>query len=274
MRRYLIAAVVVALNSTVTCSSQEMFVFEMPTMLPPPINEPVAWDSTATVSPNGLTMYFTTDRRGPFETWVADRSNVTEEFSDARRFNEFAHPNISDNGLSLVMNDLTIANDIFIATRASDSEPFGQLVSAGAGVNSSEADRWPSLSHDELELYFSRNPADDSEPTDVWVAARPDGLSDFGQAERLSAPVNLPESWENHPTLSPDGLALFFSSNRPGGLGGYDIWVSFRDDISSSWGEPLNLGPEINSRFPLVTGSQHLESSRTSCPAPAATDRV
>lgn len=46
------------------------------------------------------------------------------------------------------------------------------------------------------------------------------------------------------PSVSADGTALFFSSNRPGGYGAYDIYVSFR--TKSGWSEPRNLGPEIN----------------------------
>ncbi len=48
-----------------------------------------------------------------------------------------------------------------------------------------------------------------------------------------------------HPALSSDGTTLFFSSNRPGGMGGYDIWKSTWTD--SMWSEPINLGSAINS---------------------------
>lgn len=50
------------------------------------------------------------------------------------------------------------------------------------------------------------------------------------------------------PFISKDGSKLYFSSDRPGGFGGYDLYVSERQD-DNSWGEPKNLGPYINSAF-------------------------
>lgn len=52
---------------------------------------------------------------------------------------------------------------------------------------------------------------------------------------------------EGYPILSPDGLSLYIVSNRLGGLGGLDIWVSRRDSTDESWDSPRNLGAPINS---------------------------
>lgn len=49
------------------------------------------------------------------------------------------------------------------------------------------------------------------------------------------------------PILSPDGLSLFIASNRPGGLGGQDIWVSRRAYRNGPWDAPVNLGAPVNS---------------------------
>jgi Tol biopolymer transport system component len=48
------------------------------------------------------------------------------------------------------------------------------------------------------------------------------------------------------PALSRDGLKLFMASNRPGGAGGLDIWVSSRESTEEPWGAPANLGGPIN----------------------------
>ena len=48
------------------------------------------------------------------------------------------------------------------------------------------------------------------------------------------------------PAVSKDGLSLYFNSNRPGGFGGQDIWVSQRTSEHDAWGAPLNLGFVIN----------------------------
>ena len=52
---------------------------------------------------------------------------------------------------------------------------------------------------------------------------------------------------DQHPAISKDGLSLYFSSNRPGGCGGLDIWVSQRASADSPWEAPFNLGCTINS---------------------------
>lgn len=68
--------------------------------------------------------------------------------------------------------------------------------------------------------------------------------------------VNDPDSWDSTPALSPDGLKLYFSSNRPGGEGGDDIYVA-NLDRRGRWVDVRNLGPEINTpgneNFPYVS---------------------
>lgn len=59
-----------------------------------------------------------------------------------------------------------------------------------------------------------------------------------------------------HPSLSTDGLTLYFASNIPGGFGGIDIWKVTRTSVSDNWGEPINLGGDINTSgnemFPYI----------------------
>src|SRR5262245_705732 len=68
-------------------------------------------------------------------------------------------------------------------------------------------------------------------------------------------PVNLgpvvnSSSNDSHPALSPDGLSLYITSTRPGGvssgIGTEEIWVSRRASLNDPWGPPQNLGPTIN----------------------------
>lgn len=60
-----------------------------------------------------------------------------------------------------------------------------------------------------------------------------------------------------HPSLSADGAWLFFSSDMPGGQGGYDLYAVERK--GSVWGAPVNLGPTINTEkqeiFPFISQS-------------------
>jgi outer membrane protein OmpA-like peptidoglycan-associated protein/tetratricopeptide (TPR) repeat protein len=62
--------------------------------------------------------------------------------------------------------------------------------------------------------------------------------------ENLGTNINT-EFWESAPSLSPDERDLYFTSNRPGGFGGNDIYVSHRLR-NGHWSEPENLGPDIN----------------------------
>jgi len=66
-----------------------------------------------------------------------------------------------------------------------------------------------------------------------------------------SAPVNLgpvvnSASTDLEVSISKDGLSLYLASNRPGGFGGFDIYVSQRAGVDDPWGPPQNLGPTIN----------------------------
>ncbi|MGB4228970.1 MAG: OmpA family protein [Bacteroidales bacterium] len=57
--------------------------------------------------------------------------------------------------------------------------------------------------------------------------------------------VNRPDTWESMPSVTADGKELYFVSNRPGGVGGYDIYKSFKDE-NGEWSEPINVGEPIN----------------------------
>jgi len=54
-------------------------------------------------------------------------------------------------------------------------------------------------------------------------------------------------SLDGCPIQAPDGLSLYFASDRPGGRGGLDIWVSTRTATTAPWGAPVNLGEPVNS---------------------------
>ena len=60
----------------------------------------------------------------------------------------------------------------------------------------------------------------------------------------IGAPINS-AGWESQPSISADGKTLYFTSERRGGLGGKDIWVSHRQP-NGRWSEPKNLGPPVN----------------------------
>ncbi|MBW4889511.1 OmpA family protein [Mucilaginibacter sp. HMF5004] len=79
---------------------------------------------------------------------------------------------------------------------------------------------------------------------DIYVAKK-NGDS-WDTPFNLNTPVNS-NAWESQPSISADGQTLYFSSNRKGGYGGYDIWKSTLTD--KGWGTPENLGPNVNTPF-------------------------
>ncbi len=77
--------------------------------------------------------------------------------------------------------------------------------------------------------------------------------SDWSESVNLGPVVNAWGDWTSSydacPTISKDGLSLYFRSNRPGGQGDFDIWVTQRDSVEDPWETPINLGPTINGPF-------------------------
>lgn len=74
-------------------------------------------------------------------------------------------------------------------------------------------------------------------------------------------PFNSKEFATAHPTLSADGQKLYFSSNRPGTIGGMDLWMSTKEK-NGNWGQPVNLGANINTKgnevFPFLSENNEL----------------
>jgi hypothetical protein len=89
-----------------------------------------------------------------------------------------------------------------------------------------------------------------SEAGSASAGARPAELAAAGEYSDWSAPVNLEavnsSSNEQNAQLSKDGLSIYFTSNRPGGFGGLDIWVTRRASLDEQWQPPVNLGASIN----------------------------
>jgi peptidoglycan-associated lipoprotein len=94
----------------------------------------------------------------------------------------------------------------------------------------------------EVNLYFTRY------RNGQWLEPRPIAVSD-------------PNSWDSTPALSPDGTTLYFSSTRPGGYGGMDLY-SAKLNRRGRWVDVRNLGPEINTpgneAFPHVSADGSL----------------
>jgi hypothetical protein len=127
-------------------------------------------------------------------------------------------------------------------------------------INTPAFEGGPSLSADGLELYFvSDRPGALGGPgdQDIYVTRRTSVNSAWGAPERVPPPVSSP-FFDITPTISLDGLALYFGSNRPGPFSPPwpDLWVSHRASANHAWGSAVNLGAGINT--PLFEGSIHI----------------
>ncbi len=116
----------------------------------------------------------------------------------------------------------------------------------GVGVNEGPA----SYSPDKQWVAFTRNnfidgtrmmPSSGMELNLFIAQAKPDG----DWETPLAFPHNGVGFSTGYPSFSPDGKALYFASDRPGGYGGFDVYVSYR--IGNNWSAPENVGSAVNS---------------------------
>ena len=102
------------------------------------------------------------------------------------------------------------------------------------------------ISIDNKFLYFAmqRQEGGAQPNCDIYMSTN-EGDS-WSEIKKIGANVNHPIYWDSQPTLSADGNALYFASDRPGGYGGIDLYVTYKDPKTGVWGVPKNLGPKIN----------------------------
>jgi Tol biopolymer transport system component len=126
-------------------------------------------------------------------------------------------------------------------------------VNLGSAINSPSFDSSPKLSPDGLSLYFSSSRPGGHGSFDIYVSHRQTLSDPWGPAVNLGPTINT-SAFEAFAGISRDGHRMFFSSTRPGGLGGSpfgDLWTSWRPDAQDDfgWQTPTNLGPTVNTAF-------------------------
>ncbi len=136
--------------------------------------------------------------------------------------------------------------DLWVCKRASPEDDWGLPENLGATINSASNDGSPFLTADGLDLYFWSGRAGGYGAQDLYVTRRATRTSPWGVPTNLGQPVNGSQQ-ESAPVVSPDGLELYFASTRPGGYAGWDAYVSKRATKNDPWGDPVNLGPAVNS---------------------------
>ncbi|MBN1950607.1 MAG: PD40 domain-containing protein [Bacteroidales bacterium] len=150
------------------------------------------------------------------------------------------NPVISGDGKVMIFNrKLPFYTGVFISYKGTNnqwSEPV-DLTPEFAVDDDSYA---TGLSYHGDELFVYRS---DNYDGNIYTSKRLNNK--WAPLEKLNDNINT-KYWESHASLSPDGQSLIFTSNRAGGYGGLDIYKSKRNS-NGEWGEPVNLGPVVNS---------------------------
>ena len=221
-------------------------------------------DQAPSISKDGLSIYFHSGRpggMGGLDIWVSQRARIEDPWGPPQNLGPEINTPFNDGGPALSIDGHRLFfnsnrpgglgdNDIYVARRRDKRDDFGwaAAVNLGSGVNSVANDNAPAVVDDEwsgtLLLYFASNRSGGMGGLDIYASAL---LADetFGPAalvDELSSPFN-----DGGPVIRRDGLELFLDSNRPGALGGEDIWVATRASVSDPWSPPVHLGEGINS---------------------------
>ncbi|MCC6818276.1 MAG: PD40 domain-containing protein [Bacteroidia bacterium] len=138
-------------------------------------------------------------------------------------------------------------NEDFYRSEIKDTS-WGYAMRLPAPLNTPDNEGTVSISADGKIIFFSSTDRISAQGKPMGFGSQDIYLCQYNNgnwgASYNMGPIINSESWEAQPSISPDGLTLYFSSNRPGGFGGFDIWMSkFKD---GRFQPPTNLGPEIN----------------------------
>ncbi len=151
----------------------------------------------------------------------------------------------------------TIDDSIFVFTRRGEGiredfmmsrlnkNGYSQAELIGGTLNEEPSKGAMNISQDGEWLIFAGNfPGKGDGDFDLYISYN----TPTGWSEPMNMGYNInTEFWESSPSLSPDKNALYFSSNRPGGYGGRDLYVSYRQP-NGKWSPAQNMGPLINTK--------------------------
>ncbi len=218
------------------------------------------------LDPDAITLYFSSDREGKTNIYRVDVSDLQTLPLPANSLREL-NSGMNDGNIAFSANGERI---VFVSCNQPDGKgdcDIYEMLDFGSDepkmvnldrVNSEAWDSTPALSTDGNTLYFSRMlatlgerymgfsdaPRIESSDIDILVSTRgPTGK--WRTPKALNEPINSPAS-ELAPWIAPGDSILFFSSDRLGGFGGLDIYVSFRQP-NGTWGPVYNMGEPINS---------------------------
>jgi CubicO group peptidase (beta-lactamase class C family) len=206
-----------------------------------------------TFSPNGLFAFVSAKNGATYDIYASTRATLSDPFSTpglmaAMNFPATADqraPSLTPDGLTLYFH--TTANGLPDIVSSTFDGGNGQWSNptpvAGPWINTSVADQdpfWFAVPGGLPPLMFFASERPDGAHRDLYQTTRVSGL--FSEPLKL---LNVNSPFEDYrPVLSPDGLTLFFASNRPGGIAGDtggDVYVATRPDTGSAFNNAVNL---------------------------------
>jgi len=186
-------------------------------------------EATPDLSPDGLTLWFSSDRAGGLgmdDIWVTTRPTLTSMWTTPVPESVLNSPaldrgaTVFDNGLSFAFHSNRAgglgANDIYLATRAAQTDAWSAPVSIGSPPNSAGTEQHPWLSVCGLWLVFHRYPA--AATADLYETSRASPSDPFATAQPI-AELNVMNEDDKDLRMSPSRRYGVFSSTRTGGVG-------------------------------------------------------
>ena len=193
-------------------------------------------DRCPSISADGLSLFFGSRKRaggaGRDDVWVTTRNTKDDPWGAPVNLGRTVNgssgecdPSISSDGLSLFFRARQPwgnRQDLWVTTRATSDDDWGPPVNLGPTVNSASSEYGPSISADDLTLFF-RSDRPGYGDHDLYVTMRATTSDPWSMPVNLGPTVNS-SSVDDAPSISDDGSTLFFQSDRPGGLGDSDLW--------------------------------------------------
>ena len=206
----------------------------IPVNLGPTVNS-FTWDLEPSITANGE-LYFTSRRPGGYgniDGWVTTRASVSEPWGTPVPLGPplngpyIDNVEISFDGLTAIISSSrqggSGGNDLWISTRPTLTDAWSEPVNLGPEVNTAAWEIDMALSADNRFLFFTLSRSGGSEGDDLWLITRATTNDAWSTPLNLGPEVN--SSYDDYgPGISFDGSALYFSSDRPGGSGGFDLW--------------------------------------------------
>ncbi|MDR1729860.1 MAG: OmpA family protein [Prevotellaceae bacterium] len=135
--------------------------------------------------------------------------------------------------------------DIYYSIRMGDL--WSEAINPGAPLNSRHWETYPSFSPTGDEIYFASNRPGGTGKSDIWkskVTIQENGMLKFSEPVNLGSAINTPED-ELSPFIHADNHTLYYSSKGLTGMGGYDVFVSYKDSLGK-WSKGKNIGYPLN----------------------------